>query len=126
VAASARRAYVFHQDGAGWKQTAKLEGSDTAAGDHSDGLWGFRHDCDSGRIPSRQGAGRAYVFTETPGGWRQVVELKGKDTIGSTDSASRLEYRLRPLVVGATGHAGGAVGCTCSPSRRAAGSRWLS
>jgi len=41
-AASAGRAYVFTKTVAGWKQTAKLEGSDTAAGDHFGWSVGFQ------------------------------------------------------------------------------------
>jgi hypothetical protein len=108
-AASAGRAYVFTKTVAGWKQTAKLEGSDTAAGDHfgwSVGVSGTT--AIVGGFLHAKGAGRAYVFTETPGGWRQVVELKGKDTIGLDGFGISVGISAATAVVGATGHAGGA------------------
>jgi len=129
-----------HQDGGRMEADAKLEGSDTAAGDHfgwSVGVsgttaivGGFLHPrvrrhtwftetpaagdkssssgqghnrarrirhlgwnigCDRcrGRHRHAGGAGRVYVFTQSPSGWKQVAELKGSAPPRATSSVSR-------------------------------------
>ncbi len=70
------RAYVFAKAGSGWKQVGELKGA--SAEDNEFGLSvaisgttivvGSCH-CFSNDI------GRAYVFTKTPSGWRQVADL---------------------------------------------------
>ena len=108
-AAAAGRAYVFTKTASGWKQAAKLEGSDTTAGDHfgwsvaisgtTAVVGGFLH---------AKSAGRAYVFTRSPSGWKQAAELKGTDTIGLDGFGISVAISGTTAVVGATGHAAGA------------------
>ena len=108
-AASSGRAYVFAKTATGWKQTAKLEGSDTAVGDHfgwSVGISGTT--AIVGGFLHAKGAGRAYVFTEDSTGWKQTAELKGKDTAGLDGFGISVGISGTAAVVGATGHASGA------------------
>ena len=102
-------AYVFAKTATGWKQTAKLEGSDTAVGDHfgwSVGISGTT--AIVGGFLHAKGAGRAYVFTEDSTGWKQTAELKGKDTAGLDGFGISVGISGTAAVVGATGHASGA------------------
>jgi hypothetical protein len=78
----AGRAYVFSKTTGGWKQIAELKGSDTVAGDNfgvavaisgaTIVVGASSHDSTS--------AGRAYVFTKTASGWKQVAELSSPGT----------------------------------------------
>jgi hypothetical protein len=89
-------AYVFTQTSTGWKQVVELKGSDTVTADDgfgsSVGISGTTaivgapgHDHDSGR---------AYVFTRSrAGGWRQLAELKGSDTVARDDFGSSVASR---------------------------------
>jgi hypothetical protein len=58
----AGRAYVFTRTGAGWKQVAELEGSDTVAGDGFGGPVAMSGTTAVVGAPDPKGAGRAYVF----------------------------------------------------------------
>ncbi len=94
----AGRAYVFTNAARGWKQTAELEGSNTAAGD------GFGTSVAvSGTtvVVGADDADRAYVFTRTPTGWKQTAELKGSDTVGSSLSSFGDEFGYSVAVSGA-------------------------
>jgi len=103
---SAGRAYVFTETAGSWKQTAELKGSDTVAGDYFGisvaiagttaivGAWGHA-----------KSAGRAYVFTETAGNWKQTAELKGSDTVADDDFGSSVAIAGATAIVGAEGHA---------------------
>jgi hypothetical protein len=109
----AGRVYVFTKTAGGWKQTAELKGTDTVAGNNF-GHLGCRvgHDCDRGCAQRCQnGAGRAYVFTETSAGWTQVAELKGSDTIHNDDFGISVAISGTTAIVGANdraNHAGAA------------------
>ncbi len=64
------------------KQLAELKGSDTLAGDAvgvSVAISGTT--ALVGAPGSAKDAGRAYVFTNTPTGWKEAAELKGSDTV---------------------------------------------
>jgi hypothetical protein len=50
-------------------------------------------------------AGRAYVFTNTAGAWRQTAELKGSDTVTEDGLGSSVAVLGRIAIVGAIGHA---------------------
>ncbi len=86
----AGRAYVFTKTASGWTQVAELKGSDTVAGD------GFGYSVAISGTTAVVGAlpagaslgGRAYVFTKTASGWRQVAELNASDTVGDGFSVS--------------------------------------
>jgi len=106
-AAAAGRAYVFTKTGTSWKQTAKLEGSDTIAGDH----FGWSVAVSGtiavvGALLHAKGAGRAYVFTKASG-WKQAAEVKGVDTAGVDGFGISVAIAGTTMVVGATGHASG-------------------
>ena len=99
-------AYVFENSGRDWTQTAELEGSDTVAGDFFGnsvaisgttaviGAWGHSRD-----------AGRAYVFDEVKGHWRQVAELEGSDTVAGDFFGDSVALSCSTIVVGAENHA---------------------
>jgi hypothetical protein len=81
-AKDAGRAYVFSKTSTGWKQVAELKGSDTVAKDdfgYSVAIWGTT--AVVGAPFHAKSAGRAYVFTKTSTGWKQVAELKGSNTV---------------------------------------------
>jgi hypothetical protein len=78
---NAGRAYVFTKTSSGWKQTAELKGSDTVANDWFG--WSvtvFDRTIVVGATGHGNYAGRAYVFTNTAGVWKETAELKGSDT----------------------------------------------
>jgi hypothetical protein len=108
-AGAAGRAYVFTKKGADWTQAAMLKGSDTVAGDHfgwsvaisgSTVVVGGFHHADL--------AGRAYVFTKTSSGWKQVATLKGSNTVANDGFGISVAISGATAVVGASGHAGSA------------------
>jgi nucleoside-specific outer membrane channel protein Tsx len=53
-------------------------------------------------------AGRAYVFTKTPTGWKQSAELKGPDTVADDEFGASLAISGTTAIVGAFGHAASA------------------
>jgi hypothetical protein len=54
------------------------------------------------------GAGRAYVFDETARDWRQVAELKGRDTVAGDNFGTAVAVSGKTIVVGAESHECGA------------------
>jgi len=89
-AKDAGRAYVFSKTSTGWKQVAELKGSNTVADD----LFGFSVAISGTtavvgapfhpEYPFAE-TGRAYVFTKTSKGWKQVSELQGSAPVASDD-----------------------------------------
>ena len=76
------RAYVFMKTGLGWKQAAELKGNDTVGSNFKSFGDGFGNSVAISGTTVVVGAGlhangRAYVFTRTATGWRQVAELAG-------------------------------------------------
>ncbi len=74
-------AYVFTQTPTGWQQTAELSDSDEEEGDSfgsSVAISGTT--AVVGASGHSDSAGRAYLFTQTATGWKQVAELKASDT----------------------------------------------
>jgi hypothetical protein len=53
-----------------------------------------------GAFTHAEEAGRAYVFTETPTGWKQVAELKGSDTIAGDQFGFSVAISGTTVVVG--------------------------
>jgi hypothetical protein len=105
---STGRAYVFTKTAAGWKQTAELTGSDSVV----QGFFGYSVGISGttaivGAWNQANGAGRAYVFTKTPTGWKQTAELKCSGTpaegtqavaiSGSTAAVGASGFRLAYL-----------------------------
>ncbi len=105
-ASTAGRAYVFEKTGAAWKQVAELKGSDTV----SDNGFGYSTSISGttaivGAPIYAKDTGRAYVFTDTAGGWKQATELKGSDTVASDGFGVSVAVSGTTAVVGADGHA---------------------
>ena len=103
---TAGRVYLFTKAGGGWKQSAVLKGSDAAANQ------GFGYSLAiSGTTVAvgapvyTKNAGRAYVFTDEAGSWKQVGELKGSDTVASDGFGVSVAISGKTVVVGADGHA---------------------
>jgi len=105
-AKSGGRAYVFTDTARGWEQVAELKGSDTVA---SDGFGSSAAISGTTVIVGADGhaksAGRAYVFTDTASGWKQVAELKGSDTVAGDGFGVSLVASGTTAVVGAPLHA---------------------
>jgi hypothetical protein len=108
----AGRAYVFSKTATGWKQVAELKGSDSVGDDHSgynsgDNFGGSVDISGTTAIVGAQNhqgdAGRAYVFTKTATGWKQVAELKGSDTVALDYFGSTVAISGTFAVVGAPG-----------------------
>ena len=100
------RAYVFTKTTSGWTQTAELQGSDTVTED------GFGTSVAvSGTMAVvgaegyAKGAGRAYVFSETEGVWKQTAELKGSDTVTGDNFGTSVALSGTTVVVSSYGQA---------------------
>ncbi len=105
----AGRVYVFEKTGRYWTQTAELEGADTVAGDFfGDSVAVSGATVVAGAENHASGAGRAYVFTKTATGWKQVEEMDGPDTVASDWSGYSVALAGATAVVGAPNHASSA------------------
>jgi hypothetical protein len=105
-ARSVGRAYVFTKTAVGWRQVAELTGSDTIASDDFGGSVAISGTTAVvGADSHARRAGRAYVFTETAVGWKQVGELKGSDTVAGDGFGWSVAISGTTAVVGALGHA---------------------
>jgi hypothetical protein len=99
---SAGRAYVFTKTASGWKQVAELKGYDTVAWDRFG--WSVAISGSTALVSAPlhpRSAGRAYVFTKTATGWKQVAELKGSDTVASDDFGNSVAVSGTEAIVGA-------------------------
>ncbi len=104
-AKDAGRAYVFTETAAHWNEVAELKGSDTVASD----FFGYSVTISgTTAVVSAPGfaknAGRVYIFTRTPTGWKQAAELKGSDTVADDYLGDSLAISGTTAVVGADGH----------------------
>ncbi len=112
------RAYVFTNTAAGWTQVAELKGSDTVGRNYFGysvatsgttvvvGAPGVVAAPAGNGLPATVGSpGRAYVFTKTAAGWKQVAELKGSDTVTNDNFGYSVATSGTMAVVGAPGHA---------------------
>jgi len=78
----AGRAYVFTKTAGVWKQVAELKGSDTVVNDSfGDSVAISGTTVVVGADGYAEYAGKAYVFAETAGVWKQIAELEGSDTV---------------------------------------------
>lgn len=103
-ASGAGRAYVFTRTRLGWHQTAELRGSDTLGHDRfgiSVAISG--RSAIVGALGHAQNAGRAYIFTDSRSGWRQVAELKGSNVAESAFGES-VAISEQSAVVGSFGY----------------------
>ena len=90
-------------------QLAELKGSDTIAGDDfgtSVAISGTT--VIVGADGHANGAGRAYVFSEAAGVWKQTAELVGSDTVANDGFGTSVAISGTTIVVGAASHANGA------------------
>jgi len=111
-------AYIFKMTGSTWNQVAELQGSDTVAGDEFGSAVAISDTTAVVGAGDHAGhAGRAYVFTKTAAGWKQVAELKGGDTVAGDYFGWSVSPRARlsQWVPMATPRV--PVGCTCSASQ---------
>jgi len=95
------RAYVFTKTQTGWKQAAELHGSDTAAPVAFGRVAISGNTVLVGASGQANGAGRAYVFTKTGNGWRQVAELKGSDGVAHDGFGYSVAISGTTAIVGA-------------------------
>ena len=104
-AKSAGRAYVFAKLGTAWKQSAELKGSDTAASDYF-GYSVFLSGTTAiiGAPGYAKDAGRAYVFDDTSGGWKQVAELKAPNPVAGDYFGYSVVISGSTAAVGAPGY----------------------
>ncbi|MGO9965404.1 MAG: hypothetical protein ACLPUG_18530 [Acidimicrobiales bacterium] len=88
-------AYVFTKDGAAWKQSASLRGSDSVSvgpvaisGSHA--------------VVGGSGVlGRVYVFARTGSTWKQVAKLAGSDTVAADFFGDAVAISGTTVIVGA-------------------------
>lgn len=104
------RAYVFTKTSSGWKQTAELYGDDTnSVFDQFGSSVAIAGTTAVVGDPGHASyAGRVYVFSKTPVGWRQTAELSGSDTaVGSSFLRPKFGYAVAAsstvILVGAWG-----------------------
>jgi nucleoside-specific outer membrane channel protein Tsx len=103
---NAGRAYVFTEAGGVWKQTTELKGSDTVANDgFGDSVAISGTTALVGAYGHADTAGRAYVFTEAAGIWKQVAELRGSDTVAHDSFGISVAISGATAVIGAGGRA---------------------
>ena len=101
----AGRTYVFTKSASGWRQAAELKGSGTVAGDMFGGSVAISGTTVVvGASEHFYHAGRAYVFTKSPTGWRQTAQLKGSDTAEGDFFGSSVAISGETAVVGAPEH----------------------
>ncbi len=97
--------YMFTNTASGWKQAAELKGSDTVATDYFGESVAISANCAVVGAPVHaKSAGRAYLFTKTASGWRQIAELKGSDTV-AFDYLGPVSISGGTAIAGAGGHA---------------------
>jgi hypothetical protein len=97
--------YVFTHSSAGWKQSAELKGSGTVGGDffgYSVALSG--NTAVVGAPGYAKNTGRAFWFTDTAAGWKQIAELKGSDTVASDYFGESVSISGTTALVGGDGH----------------------
>jgi hypothetical protein len=105
-AKSAGRAYVFSDTAGSWKQVAELKGSDSVAKDgfgYTVGVSGTT--AVAGAPDHAKNQGRAYVFSDASGSWKQIAELKGSDTAANNGFGVAVAISGMSLVAGAPGYA---------------------
>lgn len=112
------RDYVFTSEATGWRQTAVLQGSDTAGNDK----FGYPVAISgstivAGAFQHGEWTGRAYVFAKTARGWKQTTELKASDTVPGDSFGWSVAISGNTIVVGATGLASLAPNWNRTPGR---------
>ncbi|MGA2805980.1 MAG: FG-GAP repeat protein [Acidimicrobiales bacterium] len=106
---NAGRVYVFEKAKGHWRQVAELKGSDTVPGDFfGDSVAVSGSTVVVGAENHASDAGRAYVFTKTATGWKQVEEVDGPDTVAGDWLGYSVALSGATAVVGAPNHASSA------------------
>jgi hypothetical protein len=98
--------WTFTYGPSGWHQVGdKLVASDT---DGQRAVFGSSVAISGGTLvvgaPWAQNQGRAYVFTRSPAGWRQIAELVGSDSNAGDDFGGSVAISGSTIAVGARGH----------------------
>jgi hypothetical protein len=104
------KAYVFRRGGDGWRKVAELRPEDAPVG----GFFGFSVAASGpeavvGDPGDMGGAGRAFVFCGTSGGWGQTAELVGRDTEAGDNFGFSVADAAGRVLVGAPWHHAGAA-----------------
>jgi nucleoside-specific outer membrane channel protein Tsx len=97
---------VFTKTATGWTQTVELKGSDAVADDdfgESVAISGSTAIVGAPGLANM--TGRAYVFTKTKAGWKQVAELKCSDSINFNGFGISVAISGSTAVVAAVGNA---------------------
>jgi hypothetical protein len=112
------RVYVISKTATGWRQTAALEGSNTAAGDEFGWAVGVSGSTIVVGVPESEAlSGTAYVFTEKARRWKQVVELNPSNTITGSNFGDSVAISGTTIVVGTSGTPGCSASVGGGPSR---------
>ncbi|HTW09493.1 MAG TPA: hypothetical protein VME46_18445 [Acidimicrobiales bacterium] len=103
-------AYVFAATRGAWHQVAELRPRLPSF----DSCFGFSvaaagREALVGEPGDKDGAGRAFVFSSGPGGWRQTAELAGRDTQAGDNFGFSVAESAGRALVGAPWHSGGAA-----------------
>jgi hypothetical protein len=98
------RVYVFEETAGVWKQAAELKGSDTVVGDDFSGSVAISGTTAIVGAPNHAVGGRVYVFRPTAGVWKQVIELKGSDTVAKDGFGGSVAISGTTAVIGARNH----------------------
>lgn len=99
-------AYVYAPKSGGWRQTAELRGEDTRPGDFFGGAIAVKGRTIVVGADVHDGAtGRAYVFTEESGSWRQIAELKNTGPGRASGFGLSVAEGAGTIVVGSAGAA---------------------
>ena len=88
-------AYVFTKDGAVWKQSASLRGSDSVS------VGPVAISSDDAVVGGSGLLGRVYVFARTASTWKQVAKLTGADTVAGDFFGDTVAISGTTVVVGA-------------------------
>ena len=100
------RVYVFAKTGSGWKQAAEFKGSDTVTNDYfGDSVAVSGTNAMVGGDGHSKTAGRAYVFSDASGSWKQAAELKGSDTVAKDGFGYTVAISGTTAISGAPDHA---------------------
>jgi hypothetical protein len=100
--------YVYSEARGGWHRVVVLMGSETVVGDQFGVSVAASDDTiAAGAVYHGNDTGRAYVFSESRSGWKQVGVLVGADTRSGDLFGSGLAIAGNLIAVGATGCAGG-------------------
>ncbi|MEZ4445154.1 MAG: hypothetical protein R3B72_39135 [Polyangiaceae bacterium] len=120
-------AYVFVQDGAGWKQEGYLKAPSPAAGDQ----FGIDVDVDGDRLVVgawREGLddrGAAYVFARVAGVWSLEQRLEASDAATGDHFGFRVAIEADTVVVGAPERSVGALAAGGAYVFAWGGSQWV-